>query len=90
MTHTVIKIIDGDTFEVYPNWTWNGREGSVVRPRGYDTPERDEAGYQEAKDKLSNLILDKEVELKNPVGLTYDRLLCDVYYDGRDLADYFQ
>ena len=89
MTHTVTKIIDGDTFEVYPDWTWNGHEGSVVRPRGYDAPERYEAGYQAAKDKLSNLILDKEVELKNLVGLTYERLLCDVYYEGKSLAEYF-
>ena len=89
MPHTVTKIIDGDTFEVSPNWTWNGHEGNVVRPRGYDTPEWGEPGYQEAKEKLANLILNKEVELKDPVGLTYDRLLCDVYYEGKILSEYF-
>ena len=89
MTHKVTKIIDGDTFEVSPGWTWNGHEGNVVRPRGYDAPERGQLGYQEAKDKLTSLILHKEVELENPIGLTYDRLLCDVYYEGKSLAEYF-
>ena len=89
MTHTVTKIIDGDTFEISPNWKWNGQEGNVVRPRGYDTPERGEPGYLGAKEKLSSLILNKEVELKNPIGLTYDRLLCDVYCEGKSLVEYF-
>lgn len=89
MSFKVTKIIDGDTFEVSPNWKWDGQEGNVVRPRGYDAPELGHLGYQVAKDRLVNLILNKEVELKNPVKLTYDRLLCDVYYQGRKLAEYF-
>lgn len=46
-------------------------------------------GYQAAKDKLTNLIFNKEVELKNPVKVTYGRLLCDVEHNGVNLADYF-
>jgi len=90
MTHTVTKIIDGDTFEMTPDWEFQGQTGNVVRPRGYDTSEWGQPGYQEAKNKLTSLILHKEVELKNPIKLTYDRLLCDVYYQGKNLADYFQ
>jgi len=85
----VIRIIDGDTFEVSPNWQWENQEGNIVRPRGYDTPEEGQPGYKIAKDKLTKLILNKEVELKNPVKLTYSRLLCDVYYQGKRLAEYF-
>ena len=89
MGFLVTKVIDGDTFEVSPGWEWNGKSGNVVRPTGYNAPEAGEAGYQSAKDHLTNLILNKEVELKNPVKLSYGRLLCDVEYDGNKLADYF-
>ena len=87
--YKVTKIIDGDTFEIFPHWEWDGQKGNVVRPVGYDTPERGESGYQEAKDKLTALILNKEIELKNPIKLTYERLLCDVYYQNKNLAEYF-
>lgn len=89
MSFKVIKTVDGDTFEVSPNWTWDGQNGSVVRPIGYDTPELGQPGYQTAKDKLVGLVLGKYVELKNVAKITYRRLLCDVYYDGKNLADYF-
>ena len=89
MSFKVIKVTDGDTIEVTPNWNWSNQEGSVVRPMGYDTPELGQPGYQAAKDKLARLALGKYVELRNAVSITYGRLLCDVYYNGRNLADYF-
>jgi len=89
MRFEVTSVIDGDTFEVSPNWKWNNQEGNVVRPTGYNTPEEGESGYQAAKDKLTKLILGEEVELKNAIKITYGRLLCDVYYKGKNLADYF-
>ena len=89
MSFKVTKVIDGDTIEVSPNWKWNDKEENVVRANGYNTPEQGQPGYQAAKDKLANLILGKEVELKNPIRITYNRLLCDVYYNGKNLADYF-
>ena len=89
MKFKVIKVIDGDTFEVSPNWKWNDQTGRVVRANGCDAPEKVEPGYQTAEDKLSDLILDKEVEFKNPIRITYGRLLCDVYYNGKNIADYF-
>jgi len=89
MIFKVTKIIDGDTFEVSPNWKLDGQIGNAVRPTGYDTPEKGKPDYQAAKNKLSNLIHGKEVELKNVIKLTYGRLLCDVYYNGKNLANYF-
>ena len=89
MGFKVTKVIDGDTFEVSPDWEWNNESGSVVRPNGYNTPEEGEQGYQAAKDKLSDLILNKEVELVKKIKLTYGRLLCDVEYNGKNLADSF-
>lgn len=89
MSFKVTKIIDGDTFEVTPKWIWNNTEGNGVRPTGYDTPERGQPGYKETTDKLSSLIFGKIVELKRPIKLSYTRLLCDVYYNGKNLASYF-
>lgn len=90
MAFKVIEIIDGDTFKVSPNWKWNNETGDTIRPNGYNTPEKGEAGFEQAKQKLSRLINGKEVELKNAITLTYGRLLCDVYIDGKNLKDYFQ
>lgn len=89
MSFKVTRVIDGDTFEVSPRWNWNNQTGDTVRANGYDAPERGQPGYQEAKEKLERLILNKSVELKNPIKITYGRLLCDVYIGGRNLADFF-
>jgi endonuclease YncB( thermonuclease family) len=89
MSYKVTNVIDGDTFDVSPKWKWDDKEGSTVRANGYNTPEESQPGYQAAKDKLTSLILGEQVELKNPVSVTYGRLLCDVYYKGKNLADYF-
>ena len=89
MDFKVIEIIDGDTFKVSPGWEWNNQRGSVVRANGYDTPEEGEMGYQTAKNRLTELILGKEVDLENAIRITYGRLLCDVYYNEKNIADYF-
>jgi len=88
-TFTVTRIIDGDTFDVTPQWKWNGQTGSRVRPTGYNAPEMGTYGGQAAKDKLSNLVLGKAVELGSAYKVDRGRLVCDVYYRGRNLADYF-
>ncbi len=86
---TVTAIIDGDTFEVTPRWKWNGDTGTRVRPTGYDATELHAYGGQAAKNKLSNLILGEEVDLRTAHKIDRGRLVCDVYYQGRNLADYF-
>ncbi len=85
----VISIIDGDTFEVSPQWKWNGQTGTRVRPTGYNAPELHTYGGQAAKEKLSRLILGKEVDLRAAHKVDRGRLVCDVYYKGKYLADYF-
>jgi len=86
---TVTAIIDGDTFEVSPQWKWNGETGTRVRPTGYDAPEMGTYGGQAAKDKLSRLILREEVDLRAAYKVDRGRLVCDVYFRGKNLADYF-
>ena len=85
----VVNIIDGDTFEVSPQWRWNGQTGSRVRPTGYDAPELHANGGQEAKQKLERLILGKSVDLRTAHRIDRGRLVCDVYFKGKNLADYF-
>ena len=85
----VISIIDGDTFEVSPQWKWNGQIGTRVRPTGYDAPELHTYGGQAAKEKLSRLIFGGKVDLRKAYKVDRGRLVCDVYYKGKYLADYF-
>lgn len=85
----VTSVVDGDTFEVTPEWKWNGNSGTRVRPTGYDAPEMDTYSGPIAKRKLENLILGKEVELSNAVKIDRGRIVCDVYYNGKNLSNYF-
>ncbi len=86
----VSEVIDGDTFKVQNGWKWNNKTGDTVRPTGYNTPEENERGYEEVKRRLANLILNKMVDIRNPKTIDdYGRLVADVYYNGRTLADYF-
>lgn len=86
---TVTSIIDGDTFEVSPQWKWNGQTGSRVRPTGYNAPELHARGGQAAKEKLAKLIQGEQVDLRAAHRVDRGRLVCDVYFRNRDLADHF-
>ena len=86
---TVTSIIDGDTFEVSPQWKWNGTTGMRVRPVGYDAPELLAYGGQAAKTKLSRLMNGEQVELRTAYKVDRGRLVCDVYFRNRNLADNF-
>lgn len=87
MSFNVKEVIDGDTFDVTPGWKWDGKEGDRIRIANLDAPELSEKGGQAAKTKLKNLIEGKDVELKNAVNLSYGRLVCDVYYNGKDVKN---
>ena len=86
---TVTSIIDGDTFEVSPQWKWNGATGTRVRPVGYDAPELQAYAGQAAKDKLSRLIYGQPVELRTAYKVDRGRLVCDVYFRNKSLADHY-
>lgn len=85
----VTAIIDGDTFDVSPKWKWNGTIGERVRPTGYDAPELHAFGGQTARDKLSRLIRGKQVELRTAHKIDRGRLVCDVFFNNRNLSEYF-
>lgn len=88
-TFKVTAIIDGDTFDVSPQWKWNEQTGTRVRPAGYNAPELHEPGGQTAKNNLAGLILGKEVELRTAHKVDRGRLVCEVYYRNKNLAEYF-
>lgn len=72
-TFMVTRVIDGDTIEI--------ETGERVRLICIDTPEISEDYYQEAKDYLTDIILNEEIELVKDVSETdrYGRLLRYVY-----------
>ena len=88
-TFKVISIIDGDTFDVSPQWKWNNQTGTRIRPAGYDAPELPTHKGLAAKDKLSKLIYGKQVELRSAYRIDRGRLVCEVYFGNKKLADYF-
>jgi len=86
---TVTSVIDGDTFTVSPNWQWSGQSGNRVRPTGYNAPELSEYGGPAAREELARLIMGQQVELRTAHKIDRGRLVCDVYFSGKNLADYF-
>lgn len=57
--YRVISVIDGDTFKI--------ADTTRVRLMGIDSPEKGECYYQEAKQALSDLILNKQVKLEKDI-----------------------
>lgn len=55
-TYEVTKVIDGDTIEI--------QTGETVRLSGINAPETGECYYQDSKDRLKKLILNKKVSLE--------------------------
>lgn len=71
----VMKVVDGDTLDL--------NSSKRVRLSGINTPEKGECYYKEAKDKLTELVLDKDVFIEKDKSNTgkYGRLLRYVYLD---------
>ncbi len=75
-TEPVVEVIDGDTFRT--------EKGESVRLLGINAPELDDPGGDIAKDVLTFMISNREVQLKKDISDRddYDRLLRYVYVDG--------
>jgi endonuclease YncB( thermonuclease family) len=87
-TFRIESVIDGNTFEVSPPWEFDGETGKLVQATGYDAPKSGK-GAIAAEQKLSILMQNKNVELESPQGIEGGKLLCEVYFQGINLADYF-
>lgn len=70
---TVIEVIDGDTLRL--------GSGEKVRLLGINAPENGQPYYTQAKEKLANLVMGKQITLKYDVSKTdaYNRILAYVY-----------
>ena len=75
----VDAVIDGDTINVTPDWTYKGQRGSRVRLRNVDARELHQSGGPAARRRLSAKVLRKRVTLRNIQGINWKRLVCDVY-----------
>lgn len=69
--NTVVSVVDGDTFQL--------RSGKRVRLIGVDAPEYDRCGGKEARDRLTGLVLNKNVILKEETQESFGRSLALVY-----------
>jgi micrococcal nuclease len=90
LSFKVTKIIDGDTFEVASNWQWDSKSANIVRPTGFDAPETGTPFSKRTEGQLTKIILGKNVELKNAKTISYGRVVCDVFINGKNLSDFLQ
>jgi len=90
--HIVVEVIDGDTFDVSPNWQFDDLTGYRVRIVDFDAPELKDSGVsgevaKKLTEKLTSLILNKKITIVE--GFTvdkYGRLICDVAFNNRNLS----
>ena len=87
-TFTVVAVRDGNTFEVSPKWEFGDEKGNLVQAKGYTAPKSGK-GAMSVEQRLSGLIQNKKVELGAPDDVQRNRLVCEVYYRGVNIADYF-
>jgi len=93
----VIKVYDGDSITIagYLPMYNSPLFRFSVRLNGIDTPEikgkneDEKTAAKEARDALSNLILHKEIILKNVSTEKYGRILADVYLDDLCVNDWY-
>lgn len=84
----VIKVYDGDTITIISKLPYENSElyRFSIRLSGIDTPEMKSHSTEEkimakqAQEALSNIILHKQISLKNLKTEKYGRILADVYF----------
>ena len=86
----VTEVIDGKTFDVAPEWKRQRQTGKKVKIKDYDVPESWRKGGPEARINLLKLILGKKVELGSEGEIEFDRLVCDVFFNGKNIIEYLR
>jgi hypothetical protein len=86
MAFKVTKIVDCATIEITPKWRWLEEYGTTIKIQGYIAPAENN---QYIIEKLTLLLLDKFVTLKNPVGALNGILNCSVFLNDVDVSKYF-
>jgi micrococcal nuclease len=82
---TVSRVIDGDTLDL----TTTEGEPITIRLALIDAPESKESGFDQAKNFMTELCLNKnaKVDPDNNQGLTYGRTVAVVYCEGIDVNE---
>jgi endonuclease YncB( thermonuclease family) len=90
----VIKVYDGDTITIASKLSFHSQWYRwSVRIRGIDCPELKSKNIEEkeiaqkAQQFLSNFILHKQVNIHNISKDKYGRLLCDVFFQNKNISD---
>jgi endonuclease YncB( thermonuclease family) len=81
LTGKVIKIVDGDTFDLLTDDKTTIR----IRMNGIDCPERKQDYYQVCKDALAEYIFGKDVKLITHGKDRYTRTIADVFYKNENM-----
>jgi len=92
------RIIDGDTFELWFDYGFDSWQAHEVRLKGFDTPEKGHALYEDAKSLTAFVLTGRDLLVTTYKRLsgTYDmslvRYVCDVVVLGEpqigNLGDY--
>jgi hypothetical protein len=84
----VNAVLDGNTLEVAQAWEIDGKTGKKVVATGYDAPKRGKEAIS-IEQRLSVMLTDKQVQLGPPYEVQGNKLICNVYFQGMNLADHF-
>jgi micrococcal nuclease len=80
-------VVDGDTLDVSIDAGFDFFTNQRLRLLGIDTPERNEKGYQEAKDFLKSMCLKKEIQITTYKKDAFGRWLSVVHVQGENVNE---
>ena len=78
LTTYVTEVVDGDSFKT---------SFGEMRLEGVDAPEKNYSGWVEAKKRLEELILHKQIGYIGQARDTYGRLIVQIRINGRNVND---
>ena len=84
-TAIVYNVVDGDTIDVNIDLGFKIYTKQRIRLNRIDTPERGNAGFKEATDRLKELILDKEITLITTKISKWGYYLGDIYINDQNI-----
>lgn len=67
----VLRVVDGDSFDL--------KDGRRIRLLGIDTPEKNRCMYEEARERLRQMIENRRLRMENTLIDDYGRILANVF-----------
>jgi len=83
----VTNVVDGDTVDAIVDLGFKVQTLQRLRLSRVDTPERNQANYQTAKDFVKQLVEGKDVIMRSHKASKWGYFLADISIEGRDVAD---